>query len=149
MFSKGKWRVFKQSRSGILGMVCPWKKGGRWQTAFWGNHVAAADQSARDAAQCGHGDNAASVCGPLGSDLAGGKAVSQLRLQDGPWWWQRGQRGPSHPVCLSAGVAISICIFYCICLFAWLISSGSHSQAGGVPSLSLPERKKENKNGAL
>ena len=56
---------------------------------------------------------------------------------------------PSHPVCLSAGVAISICIFYCICLFAWLISSGSHSQAGGVPSLSLPERKKENKNGAL
>lgn len=52
---------------------------------------------------------------------------------------------PSHPVCLSAGVATSICIFYCICLFAWLISSGSHSQAGGVPSLSLPGRKKERK----
>ena len=49
---------------------------------------------------------------------------------------------PSHPVRLPAGVATSICIFYCICLFAWIISSGSHSQAGGVPSLSLPERKK-------
>ena len=64
---------------------------------FLGSHVAAADQSTRDAVLCGHGDNAASVCGPLGSDLAGGKVVSQLHLQDGQWWWKRGQRGPLSP----------------------------------------------------
>ena len=134
--------MFKQSRSGILGMVCPWKKGGRWQTAFWGSHVAAADQSARDAAQCGHGDNAASVCGPLGSDLAGGKAVSQLRLQDGPWWWQRGQRGPLSP-CLPVCRCGDLYLYILLYLFICLANQLGVTFPGWRCSFFVPSRKKE------
>lgn len=83
---------------------------------------------------------------PLRSDLAGGEVVSQLHLPA----ISGGGKGVSvilpgwSPSCLSrvpAGVATFICIFYCIYLFAWLISSGSHSRARCVLSLSLHERQ--------
>lgn len=90
--------------------------------AFWGGHVAAADQGTLDGVPCEHGDNAASVLVPLCSDLAGGEVVSQVHLQDGQWWWKGGQCGllapsPSHATRVPAGVATSICVFYCIYLF--------------------------------
>lgn len=54
-----------------------------WCSRHGGGHVAAADQSTLDGALCEHGHNAASVPAALCSDLAGGKVVSQLHLQDG------------------------------------------------------------------
>ena len=119
------------------------KEGWLMADDFWGSRVAAADQSTQDAGLCGRGDNAAPVCGPLGPDLAGGKVVSQLRLQDGQWW-KRGQHGPLSPgllVCRCGDLYLYILLYLFICLANQLGVTFPSWRC----SFFVPSRKKERK----
>lgn len=115
----------------------------------WGRPCGSCTSEHIGGVSCERGDNAASVPVPLGSDLAGGEVESQLRWQAGQQCWRGASAvlprpSPAHPTCVPAGVATFMCVFYCICLFAWLISWG-HVPMQDVSLLCpfMKERKKE------
>ena len=119
-----------------------------WCSRQGGGHVAAADQSTFDGVLWENGDNAASVPVPCALTLLEAKwchSCTYGMVSGGRKGASVVLPGPSrsHPTRMPAGVATFVCVFCCIYLFAWLISSGSHSQARCVPSLFPHKRKKE------
>ena len=92
---------------------------------------------ARVMGPCERGDNAPSVPAPGALTLLEAKWCHSCPCRTSRASVVLPGPSPPHPAPVPAGVATSICGFYCIYLFTWLISSGSHSQARCVPSLSL------------